>query len=226
YTIYYTMIHQIIVGVCVTNCYLFCPNDQECIIIDPGGDEVEIISKIKTLGVTPLGIVLTHGHFDHVAALSKVKEYFLKKGQDLSIAIHEEDNIYLGESGESVNKQFLNFFGFNRNKRYIDYISSIPQADIFLKENDKLFNTNITVIETPGHTKGSICLYSAEDNILFSGDTLFYRGIGRTDFPDGNQESIIRSIKTKLFTLPDDTIIYPGHGPTSMIGGEKEEFYY
>ncbi len=194
------MIHQIIVGVCVTNCYLFCPNDKECIIIDPGGDEVEIISKIKSLELNPLGIVLTHGHFDHVAALSKVKEYFLKKGIDLSIAIHEEDNIYLGESGESVNKQFLNFFGFNRNKRYIDYISSIPQADVFLKENDRLFNTNITILETPGHTKGSICLYSAEDHILFSGDTLFYRGIGRTDFPDGNQDSIIHSIKTKLFT--------------------------
>ena len=220
------MIHQIIVGVCVTNCYLFCPNEQECIIIDPGGDEVEIISKIKTLEVTPLGIVLTHGHFDHIAALSKVKEYFLKKGIDLNIAIHSEDNIYLGESGETVNKQFLNFFGFNRDKRYIDYISSIPQADVLVEENNKLFNTNITIIETPGHTKGSICLYSAEDKILFSGDTLFYRGIGRTDFPDGDQKAIIHSIKTKLFTLPEDTIIYPGHGPSSTVGGEKENFYY
>ena len=220
------MIHQIVVGVCVTNCYLFCPNEQECIIIDPGGDEVEIISKIKTLEVTPLGIVLTHGHFDHIAALSKVKEYFLKKGIDLNIAIHSEDNIYLGESGETVNKQFLNFFGFNRDKRYIDYISSIPQADVLVEENNKLFNTNITIIETPGHTKGSICLYSAEDKILFSGDTLFYRGIGRTDFPDGDQNAIIHSIKTKLFTLPEETIIYPGHGPTSTVGGEKENFYY
>jgi glyoxylase-like metal-dependent hydrolase (beta-lactamase superfamily II) len=220
------MIHQIIVGVCVTNCYLFCPNENECIIIDPGGDEVEIISKIKSLKARPLGIVLTHGHFDHIAALGKVKDYFKKKGIDLSVAIHNADNIYLGESGEAVNKQFLNFFGVNRNKRYIDYISSLPQADVILKEDDTLFDTDLTVIETPGHTKGSVCLYSAKDNLLFSGDTLFYRGIGRTDFPDGDLQEIIKSIKTKLFTLPEDTRIYPGHGPTTSVSGEKEEFYY
>jgi len=220
------MIYQIVVGVCVTNCFLFCPNKNECIIIDPGGDEVEIISKIKALNLKPLGIALTHGHFDHIGALGKVKEYFLKKNIDLEIAIQEEDNIYLGESGETVNKQFLNFFGFNQNKKYIDYMSSIPQADIFLKENDILFNTNIKIIETPGHTKGSICLYSEKEKILFSGDTLFYRGIGRTDFPDGNQATIINSIKTKLFSLPDEITVYPGHGPTTTIGTEKEEFMY
>jgi glyoxylase-like metal-dependent hydrolase (beta-lactamase superfamily II) len=220
------MIYQIIVGVCVTNCYLFCPNSRECIIIDPGGDEVEIISRIKTLAVTPLGIVLTHCHFDHIAALGKVKEYFLKKDINLNIAIHTNDSSYLGESGEVVNKQFLNFFGFTRNKKYMDYIASIPRADIFVEENDKLFNTDITIIATPGHTKGSICLYSEKDNILFSGDTLFYRGIGRTDFPDGDQTAIIQSIRSKLFILPEDTIVYPGHGPTTTIGGEKEDFFF
>ena len=220
------MIHQIIVGVCVTNCYLFCPTEHECIIIDPGGEEVEIISRIKTLDVTPIGIVLTHGHFDHIAALGKVKEYFLKKNINLNIAIHSADNVYLGESGENVNKQFLGFFGFTQNKRYMDYMSSIPQADVILEENDSLFNTDISIITTPGHTRGSICLYSKKDNILFSGDTLFYRGIGRTDFPDGDQAAIIHSIKTKLFNLPDETIVYPGHGPTTTIGGEKEDFYF
>ena len=95
-----------------------------------------------------------------------------------------------------------------------------------IKVEDTLFSTNLVIIETPGHTKGSICLYSAKDKVLFSGDTLFYRGIGRTDFPDGDQAAIINSIKSKLFTLPDDTIIYPGHGPTTTIGSEKEEFYY
>ncbi|MBN2534516.1 MAG: MBL fold metallo-hydrolase [Spirochaetales bacterium] len=220
------MIHQIIVGVCVTNCYLFCPNKHECIIIDPGGDEVEIISRIKTLNVTPLGIVLTHGHFDHIAALGKVKEYFLKKEINLNIAINRDDNFYLGDSGEVINRQILDFFGFAQDKRYINYISSIPQADIFVEENDTLFNTDITIIKTPGHTKGSICLYSAKDGILFSGDTLFYRGIGRTDFPDGDQNSILQSIKSKLFSLPENTIVYPGHGPTTTIGGEKEDFYF
>ena len=208
-------------------CYLVgCEKTRESIVIDPGGDEVEIISRIKTLAVTPLGIILTHGHFDHIAALGKVKEYFLKKDINLNIAIHTNDSSYLGDSGEVVNKQFLNFFGFTRNKKYMDYIASIPQADIFVKENDQLFNTDIKIITTPGHTKGSICLYSEKDNILFSGDTLFYRGIGRTDFPDGNQTEIIQSIKSKLFILPEDTTVYPGHGPTTTIGGEKEDFYF
>jgi hydroxyacylglutathione hydrolase len=220
------MIHQIVVGECVTNCYLFCPNEQECIIIDPGGDEVEIISRIKSLEVTPLGIVLTHGHFDHIAALGKVKEYFLKKGLNLDIAIHEHDTVYLGDSGKEVNRQMLGFFGFLRDKKYVDYMMSIPEATVVVKEHDTLFHTDIIILSTPGHTRGSICLYSAQNNILFSGDTLFYRGIGRTDFPDGDQDAIIQSIKSKLFNLPDETIVYPGHGPTTTIGGEKEDFFF
>ena len=220
------MIKQIVVGVCSTNCYLFYDKYLRCVIIDPGGNEVEIISNIKTMNLTPVGIILTHGHFDHTAALGKVKDYYQKKGIILKIAIHTEDSKYLGESGEKLSKQFLSFLELNENTKFIDSVSKLPEADILLKKNERIFNMDLNVIETPGHTKGSICLFSEDDGILFSGDTLFYRGIGRTDFPGGNCQDLIHSIKNKLFTLPKKTHVYPGHGPTTNILSEEESFIY
>jgi hydroxyacylglutathione hydrolase len=220
------MISQIVVGICSTNCYIFSHNKSECIIIDPGGNEVDIISCIKSLDVQPVGIVLTHGHFDHTAAIKKVRNYFQKKGMKLPIAIHSEDRKYLGESGEKINKSFLSYFRLDSNNQYHNNFLSMPDADILLHEEESVFDTEMLVIETPGHTRGSVCLYSEDKNILFSGDTLFCQGIGRTDFPDSDYNSIVRSIKEKLFSLPADTIIYPGHGPSSTIQVEKDNFYF
>lgn len=220
------MIKQIVVGVCSTNCYLFYDKYLRCVIIDPGDNEVEIISNIKSMNLTPVGIVLTHGHFDHTAALGKIREYYQKKGTDLKTAIHAEDRKYLGESGEKLSKQFLSFLELNENTKFFDSLTRLPEADILLKESERVFNMDLNVIETPGHTKGSICLFSEDDGILFSGDTLFYRGIGRTDFPDGNSQNLINSIKKKLFTLPKNTKVYPGHGPATNIMNEEKYFIY
>ncbi|MBN1699218.1 MAG: MBL fold metallo-hydrolase [Spirochaetales bacterium] len=219
------MINQIVVGICSTNCYIFSHKTNECVIIDPGGDEVDIISCIKALDVQPVGIILTHGHFDHTAAIKKLRDYFQKKGKKIPIAIHTEDRKYLGESGEKINKNFLSYFGLDSNNQFHNNFMSMPDADILLHDEENVFNTEMTVIETPGHTRGSVCLYSEEKNVLFSGDTLFCQGIGRTDFPDGDHESIVKSIRDRLFSLPADTIVYPGHGPSSTIRMEKESFY-
>ena len=218
------MFYQIVVGSCITNCYLFVNDRKECVVIDPGGDEVEIISIIKELGITPLGIVLTHGHVDHTAAAGKVADYFRKKGQKVPVALHRDDDKYLGESGDEVNKNFLEVLGPVTQTRLTAKYSQMAGADLFIREMDKVFGMNVQVIETPGHSKGSICLYAEEENLLFSGDTLFFQGTGRTDFPDSSQKSIVDSIKSKLFSLPPDTQVLPGHGPTTTIGMEKDLF--
>jgi len=218
------MVKQIVVGLLDTNCYLFYDEKGRCAIIDPGGDEVEIIGRVKEMGLDVAGIVLTHGHFDHIAAIGKIKEYFRKKSIEVKIAIHPKDSSYLGASGEKIGQNHLRSLGFGGIRKFMDYFSNMPDPDMLLKEGDKLFDLGLSVIETSGHTKGSVCLYAEKEGILFSGDTLFFRGIGRTDFPDSDGENIVTNITSKLFSLPEDTTVFSGHGPSTTIGSEMECF--
>ncbi|MBN1412248.1 MAG: MBL fold metallo-hydrolase [Spirochaetales bacterium] len=214
------MIKRVIVGIIGTNCYIFYNEKKNCIIIDPGGNETEIIADIKNLGLKPLAIVLTHGHFDHIAATGKLKEYYAGRGVNVSVAIHEADSMYLGENAGRINKSVVSLFGFEGEKMFQRYFPRMPSADLFLKENDAVFDSGLMVLETPGHTKGGICLYSEKDGLLFSGDTLFCGGIGRSDLPGGNENLLVNSIKSKLLILPPETTVYPGHGPTTTISNE------
>jgi hydroxyacylglutathione hydrolase len=216
------MVNRIQAGIFGTNCYIYSEDNINCIIIDPGGDEELIISSIEELNLKPSGVALTHGHFDHLAALGKLKSYYDNKGIDLKVCIHKSDSSSVGPGCYEFHKSNLLKLGFaNFDGVFKDMFDKFPNSDCYLKEGDKVFNTGLSVIETPGHTEGCVCFYNKEERILFSGDTLFNSGIGRTDLPGGNINSIFNSIKTKLFVLPESTIVYPGHGPETTIEREK-----
>lgn len=203
------IIKKIVVGELMTNCYLLgCKQTKATAIIDPGAESEKIIKEIDKANLEPKFIILTHGHGDHIGAING-----LKKKYNIPVYIHENDK-------ELLENSYLNFSAFMFGKE-----TSII-ADKKLKDNDTIVlgNFKIKVLHTPGHTPGSIVLKC--NNILFSGDTLFQNGIGRTDLPGGSYDKIINSIKTKIFSLPDDTIVYPGHGPETNVIEEKTNNYY
>ncbi len=199
------IIKTCVVGVVSTNCYLLInENTKETIIIDPGAEADKIILKIKELNVKPVAILLTHGHFDHVIAVKDlVEEYGIKTyGSKEEVAIFENDS--------------LNCSGMIRQNYELE-------VDILLEDNEKvnLAGFDIEVIHTPGHTQGGVCYYIEDEGVLFSGDTLFADSIGRTDLPTGDIRALRNSIIKRLFVLPEEVEVYPGHGAKTTIGHEK-----
>jgi glyoxylase-like metal-dependent hydrolase (beta-lactamase superfamily II) len=195
------------VGMFQENCYLYaCPQTLEAVIIDPGDEAQRILQKIADLKLIPKYIINTHGHIDHICAIDAVSEVY-----PVPLAIHPAD-VYM-----YTDEMTARMFG-----RQPPLVRRKP--DILLQEGDRLsFGTlTVEVLHTPGHTPGSICLLSAP-YCVFSGDTLFYRGIGRTDLPGGNYDQIITSIREKLYSLDDDLVVFPGHGPQTTIMEEKYE---
>lgn len=185
------------------NCYIVYDDSLEGIVIDPGSDGEEIFDKIKKLGIRIKYILLTHCHYDHIEGLG-----ILRKLTGAEVVASFECN--LGIQSASINLSML----------FSDQISEEP-ADLIINDSDiiKAGNMEIKVITTPGHTKGGVCFLI--DNELFSGDTLFLRSVGRTDFPGGSSDTLIKSIKEKLYILDDDTIVHPGHGNDTKINYEK-----
>lgn len=197
-----------------TNCYIvFSETTKECIVIDPGGDLEKIIDKIDKRNLIPTYIALTHGHGDHIFAVNSLKT----KYNSIKIIAHEDEFEILKDSSKNYSKYLFE----NREV-------NILKLDKFLKDNDIInISSDLTfkVIHTPGHTKGSICYYYLEKDALFTGDTVFLENIGRTDLYSGNFEELINSLK-KISALPDNVIIYPGHGPHSTIEYEKNNNHY
>ncbi|HUS60130.1 MAG TPA: MBL fold metallo-hydrolase [Nevskiaceae bacterium] len=194
-------IERLIVGQLQTNCYLAWDEERsEAVIIDPGDDADFIIRKIQDLKIQPIFIVATHGHFDHVLAVTELKLAYL-----IPFLMHKADLFLLKKSGATA--------------QYFTEIRTDPilPPDKFVKEGDliKFGKEKLKVIETPGHTPGSIALFTP--GILFSGDTVFAQGVGRTDFSYASSKKLKNSLK-KLFQLPEKTVVYPGHGPTTTIG--------
>ncbi|MBC8313256.1 MAG: MBL fold metallo-hydrolase [Candidatus Cloacimonetes bacterium] len=187
-----------------TNTYLIWDEKtKKGIVVDPADKAKTIFQKSKQFDFEIKFIVNTHGHGDHIGANAELKNLTKAK-----ICIHSLDNPMLSNSG-------LNF------SRLSGYNIVSPSADIELKDGDeiKFGSEKLKVIHTPGHSKGSICLLG--DGFLISGDTLFFEGVGRTDLAGAEPEKLIRSIKNRLFILPDSTKIYPGHGETTTITHEK-----
>jgi glyoxylase-like metal-dependent hydrolase (beta-lactamase superfamily II) len=222
----YTMVKQIVVGALQTNCYIYSSDSNptgKCIIIDPGGDGGTIISHIDELELSPIGVALTHGHFDHTSALGSLVEYFKRTQIALKVAIHERDKKYLGKSSAEHHKRDFRNLGIAYSDEMAGTLPDLlPPADVIISEGDRVLGSDLVVIDTPGHTEGGICFYSSVEGVLFSGDTLFYEGIGRSDIPGGNEFLLIKNIKEKLLVLPPETNVYPGHGPVTTIGREAQ----
>jgi hydroxyacylglutathione hydrolase len=198
-------IRGIVVGVFQENCYIIASQKtKEAIIIDPGDEPERILELAKDMGVTVKVIASSHGHGDHVMAISSIKEV-----KDIPFLIHNFELPVLQRSNQSM-KDYL---GSN--------VPEIPNPDGYVVDNGKVSvsGLDLHVIHTPGHTPGSVSYFV--NGLLFSGDTLFRGSIGRTDLPGGNYNQIMQAITTKLLALPNDTIVLPGHMLQTTIGDER-----
>lgn len=197
------ILERLEVGSFASNCYLVaCPETKQAIIIDPGAEGKLIIKRVKELGLKVKYIINTHAHIDHIGANGDVKEAF-----NVPILVHEaEASMY-----QSPQASFALFMGK----------SKMAPPDQTLKEGDliELGTLSIKVLDTPGHTAGGICLDI--NGVLFCGDTLFNSSIGRTDLPGGSYRQILKSIREKILIYPDNTKVFPGHGPPTTVGDER-----
>jgi len=200
-------IKQMIVGSMSVCCYLLgCESTKKGVVIDPGGDEERILAAVKEAGLDLTYIVNTHGHLDHVCGNGRIKE-----ATGAEIVMHADD---------------VEFFSKPEVKKYFSVLGlkESPPVDISVRDHDIISfgDEKLEVIHTPGHTPGGMCLYNAPN--VFTGDTLFVGGVGRTDFPGGVTDDLSRSIKERLLVLPSETVVWPGHGyggDSSTIGVEK-----
>ena len=197
-------VERLVVGPLESNCYIAWDNNaKQGVIIDPGEDAQIILRKVKELGIGIKYILATHGHFDHVGAVAG-----LKKELKAEFLAHKDDFFFIEE-------------GENAARRWGFIIEQPPKPDRFIEDGDtiEVGNYELEVLHTPGHSPGGVSFL--HNRMVFGGDTLFQSSIGRTDFRKGSFEELEKSIKTRLYTLPDDTIVYTGHGPTTTIGEEK-----
>ncbi len=192
------------VGPLMTNCYIaWDEGTREGVIIDPGEDADVILAKVKALGIEIKLILATHCHFDHIGAMAP-----LKRAIDAEFLAHEGDLFFVEDGKASARK-----WGFD--------IEQPPLPDRYIEDGDKIAVGNFTleVLHTPGHSPGGVSFL--HEKMVFAGDCLFQGSIGRTDFRMGSLEELTESIRKRLYTLPDNTIVYTGHGPITTIGEEK-----
>jgi hydroxyacylglutathione hydrolase len=201
-------IDSLILGAFETNSYVLRDSDtsKDCLVIDTGLDAGGLIDFLRDNELNPVAIVLTHGHVDHIGGLAALRSEF----PDIKVYIHNLDAEMLTDPGANLSGMTGVPFSTEPEDFSLDEQDVVAQAGV-----------ELLVLHTPGHTPGGICLYSKEDGVAFVGDTLFADSVGRTDFPDGSMPQLITGIKEKLFTLPDETKVYPGHGPVTTIGHEK-----
>lgn len=204
-------VKPIVVGNNFTNCYLVGDEKGKGIIIDPGAEPEKIYKVAEENEMEITGIVNTHGHFDHIKGND-----FLKQKLDVPLMIHQKGEKLLTNPEKNLSGLLAGSLGV---------VS--PEADRLLKEDEKVKagSYSFQVLFTPGHSPDSISLYCSEEDVLFSGDTIFKTGIGRTDFPGAEKELIFSSIANKLMVLPGSIKVYPGHGPQTTIGKFKANIW-
>lgn len=199
-------IKKFVIGMVGTNCYVvYNENTKECFVVDPAAPSAPIVEFIRTEGLQLQGILLTHGHFDHIMGIDTLR-------REWSVPVY----------ASALEQKVLTDANVNLS---VAYGAGYVFADArFLEDGASLAlaGYQIRMISTPGHTAGGCCYYIEEEEVLFSGDTLFAGSVGRTDFPTGSMSTLVRSVKERLLSLPEDTQVYPGHMEATTIGFEKE----
>ncbi len=194
------------VGPLQENCTLL-HDGKEAILIDPGDEAPQLLQSLKNKNLTLQAIWLTHAHFDHVGAIAEIQEVL----GDIPVYLHPNDNVLFENAHLAAQRWEIPF--------------RQPQTKTLeLTDNQTLefANTKIHCLFTPGHAPGHIAFYIPSENFVIAGDALFRGSIGRTDLPLGNHQQLLESIRSRLLTLPNETVVYPGHGPTTTIGFEKQ----
>ena len=202
-------VDTLVLGGFETNSYVVRVSEEasDCVVIDTGLSAEPLIDFLVEHELSPVAVVFTHGHADHIAGLNLLRE----KWPGIKVAIHTDD------AGMLTNPM--------TNLSVMTGVSFIAEAAEIVIEDEGVVEfggMSFEVFHTPGHTPGGICLYCRDEGVVFAGDALFASSIGRADFPGGNYEQLIESIKSKLLSLPDETKVYTGHGPATTIGTEKE----
>lgn len=199
-------IGRLMLGICQTNCYfIYRERSQDVIFFDPADKGDYIYETLKEKGFQVKGILLTHGHFDHIWGVNRLKEL-----SGAPLYAYEAEKVLCEDAVTNVSDQV--------GRPYT------VSPDRYLQDNEEITIADMTcrLIATPGHTVGSCCYYFAEEGILIAGDTLFQDSVGRTDLATGSMGALVRSVKEKLFVLPEETKVYPGHGEATTIGHEKK----
>ena len=199
-------IGRLMLGICQTNCYfVYREGSKDVIFFDPADKGDYIYGTLAEKGFQVKGILLTHGHFDHIWGVNRLKEL-----SGAPLYAYEEEKILCEDAVTNVSDQV--------GRPYT------VSPDRYLKDGEELTIADMTckLIATPGHTVGSCCYYFKEADILIAGDTLFQDSVGRTDLATGSMSALVRSVRDKLFVLPEETKVYPGHGEATTIGHEKK----
>ncbi len=201
-------IDSLILGDYETNSYVLRESETaaDCLVIDTGLDVGGLIDFLEEHKLNPVATILTHGHADHIGGLTALRSRF----PDMKVHIHKLDAEMLTEPQANLSAMAGAPFSTEPEDFSLEEQGVVDLADI-----------ELLVLHTPGHTPGGVCLYSKKDGVAFVGDTLFAESVGRTDFPGGSTSQLTSSIYEKLLTLPDETTVYPGHGPATTIGHEK-----
>lgn len=198
---------KFVLGPVATNCYIGINEEtKECFIVDPATCPPEFVSYIKNAGLTVKAVLLTHGHFDHIMGLDALLKEF-----PVPVYAHEAERDVL--ESEQLNSS-ASMLGQPYSFSGADYVTN--------RQELRIAGFEIRVIYTPGHTVGGCCYYIEKEKTLFSGDTLFHGSVGRTDLPTGSMGQLVSSVRDRLFVLPDDTKVYPGHMEETTIGYEKK----
>lgn len=205
------LIETMVVGPLGVNCFILGDRQSgEGVVVDPGADCEAILAAVARLGIKVKYIVNTHGHFDHLGCNRPVQERTAAE-----LLIHEEDVVLMSHASRSAQK-----YGFK--------VEDSPAPSRYLTDGMRLEfgRHSIEVLHTPGHTQGGCSLLLRDEQLVITGDTLFADSVGRTDLPGGSHEQLVASIKAKLLPLPDETVVWPGHGPSSTIGRERRSNPY